>query len=133
MTQVTCRLTAKNRDQLQNPMLSNRVWATFFNISVCNFAHDSRLAPAASLRYRSMKSRIQVGSKFSRCRAISFSMKQMIDDMLVRADRNCTNHGHGRIANESVPQIITNNQGYICRGVGGVEHPAKISDPPCCY
>jgi len=26
---VTCRLTAKNQDQLQNPMLSNRVWATF--------------------------------------------------------------------------------------------------------
>ena len=27
--QVTCRLTAKNRDQLRNPTLSNRVWATF--------------------------------------------------------------------------------------------------------
>jgi len=29
MTDVTCRLTAKNRDQLRNPTLSNRVWATF--------------------------------------------------------------------------------------------------------
>jgi len=29
MTQVTCRLTAKNRDQLQNPTLGNRVRATF--------------------------------------------------------------------------------------------------------
>ena len=29
MTPVTCRLTAKNRDQLRNPMLGNRVWATF--------------------------------------------------------------------------------------------------------
>jgi len=30
MTHVTCRLTAKNRDQLQNhPTLSNQVWATF--------------------------------------------------------------------------------------------------------
>jgi len=29
MTQVTCRLTAKNRDQLRNPTLSNRVWASF--------------------------------------------------------------------------------------------------------
>ena len=28
MTHVTCRLTAKNRDQLRNPTLSNRVWAT---------------------------------------------------------------------------------------------------------
>ena len=29
MTDVTCRLTAKNRDQLRNPTLSNRIWATF--------------------------------------------------------------------------------------------------------
>ena len=29
MTRVTCRLTAKNRDQLRNPTLGNRVWATF--------------------------------------------------------------------------------------------------------
>jgi len=29
LTYVTCRLTAKNRDQLRNPTLSNRVWATF--------------------------------------------------------------------------------------------------------
>ena len=30
MTHVTCRLTAKNRDQLRNPTLGNRVWDTFF-------------------------------------------------------------------------------------------------------
>ena len=30
MTHVTCRLTAKNRDQLRNPTLGIRVWATFF-------------------------------------------------------------------------------------------------------
>jgi len=29
MTHVTCRLTAKNRDQLRSPTLNNRVWATF--------------------------------------------------------------------------------------------------------
>ena len=30
MTHVTCRLTAKNQDQLpQNPTLGNRVWANF--------------------------------------------------------------------------------------------------------
>ena len=35
MTHVTCRLTAKNRDQLRNPTLGNRVWATFtFNNKV---------------------------------------------------------------------------------------------------
>ena len=29
MIHVTCRLTAKNRNQLRNPTLGNRVWATF--------------------------------------------------------------------------------------------------------
>jgi len=29
MTHVTCRLIAKNRDQLRNPTLGSRVWATF--------------------------------------------------------------------------------------------------------
>jgi len=29
MTHVTCRLTAKNQDQLRNRSLGNRVWATF--------------------------------------------------------------------------------------------------------
>jgi len=29
MTHVACRLAAKNRDQLRNPTLGNRVWATF--------------------------------------------------------------------------------------------------------
>jgi len=29
VTHVTCRLTAKNRDQLRNPTLGNRVWASF--------------------------------------------------------------------------------------------------------
>ena len=29
MTHVTCRLTAKNRDQLRNPTLGNRVGSTF--------------------------------------------------------------------------------------------------------
>jgi len=29
MTHITCTLTAKNRDQLRNPTLGNRVWASF--------------------------------------------------------------------------------------------------------
>ena len=31
MTHITCRLTAKNRDQLRNPTLCNQVWASFYN------------------------------------------------------------------------------------------------------
>jgi len=33
MTHIICRLTAKNRDQLRNPTLGNRVWATFTFLS----------------------------------------------------------------------------------------------------
>jgi len=38
MTHVTCRLTAMNRDQLWNPTLGNRAWATF------TFTHEGRFA-----------------------------------------------------------------------------------------
>jgi len=34
MTHVTCRLTVKNRDQLRNPTLGNRVWAAFCRASL---------------------------------------------------------------------------------------------------
>jgi len=39
MTHVACRLTAKSRDQLRNPTLDNRVWATVYSllIYVCLF------------------------------------------------------------------------------------------------
>ena len=39
MTYVTCRLTAKNRDQLRKSTLGNRVWAifTFFYLSFLVF------------------------------------------------------------------------------------------------
>jgi len=32
MTHITCRLTAKNRDQLRNPTLGNRIWATLLHV-----------------------------------------------------------------------------------------------------
>ena len=35
MTHVTCRLTAKNRDQLRIPTLGNRVWASFCGAIAC--------------------------------------------------------------------------------------------------
>jgi len=43
MTHVTCRLTAKNRNQLRDPTLGNRVWATF-NFSLSFAAGVSRHA-----------------------------------------------------------------------------------------
>ena len=40
MTHVTCRLTAKNRDQLLNLTLSNRVWATFLSVNSDWLLHE---------------------------------------------------------------------------------------------
>ena len=61
MTHVTCRLTAKNRDQLRNPTLGgNRVWAIFFFASTQLFPGSILLphvngvdAAAVSSRQRS--------------------------------------------------------------------------------
>ena len=45
MTHVTCRLTAKNRDQLRNPTLGNRVWTTFtFLIQDTQYSAPGRTA-----------------------------------------------------------------------------------------
>jgi len=47
MIHVTCRLTAKNRDQLRNPTLGrlgNRVWATFtFFYLICTLQKVSEI------------------------------------------------------------------------------------------
>ena len=43
MTHVTCRLTAKNRDQLRNPALGNRVWAAFTFSCVMNGDSEQQL------------------------------------------------------------------------------------------
>jgi len=51
MTDVTCRLTAKNRDQLRNPTLGNVVWATFtfsndtLSMDVCRDLIEEILSP----------------------------------------------------------------------------------------
>jgi len=51
MTHITCRLTAKNRDQLRNPTLGNRVWATL------NFLHWSSVFYVAVCLRRSGRRR----------------------------------------------------------------------------
>jgi len=51
MTHVTCRLTAKNRDQLRDPTLGNRVWATFtFFTTIVVFGADVRRGANAGAR-----------------------------------------------------------------------------------
>jgi len=47
MTHVTCRLTAKNWDQLRNPTLGNRVLATFLIILLCSRRRVGALSDTA--------------------------------------------------------------------------------------
>ena len=49
MTHVTCMLTAKNRDQLRNPTLGNRVWATF-TFFICR-SESYSFSASTRLRY----------------------------------------------------------------------------------
>ena len=49
MTHVTCRLTAKNRDQLRNPTLGNRVLATFTFSCATDIACSFVLRPSTGL------------------------------------------------------------------------------------
>ena len=59
MTHVTCRLPTKNRDQLRNPTLANRVWATFtFLRSKIFFLALLRLVPLAPRPHGSATGRI---------------------------------------------------------------------------
>jgi len=53
MTHVTCRLNAKNRDQLRNPTLGNRVRATFTFLSHLRQTEDGTEQP----RYADQHSR----------------------------------------------------------------------------
>jgi len=41
MTYITCRLAAKNQDQLRNPTLCNRVWATILHFRLKITQHKS--------------------------------------------------------------------------------------------
>ena len=50
---VTCWLTAKNRDQLRNPTLGNQVWATFtiFVGSVKNVGQTDGQTDSRTMQY----------------------------------------------------------------------------------
>jgi len=78
MIHLTCRLTAKNRDQLRNPTLGNRVWAsfTFFLFYfIANIYPINRLQTTASFvqaiasRHLAVRGGVFVARKFN----ISFS------------------------------------------------------------
>ena len=83
MTHVTCRLTAKNRDQLRNPAFGIRIWVTCFartcNFCVSNLADsiDERrfyLRDAMLARVLAMTLAVSVHVSLSVCLSVSVSV-----------------------------------------------------------
>ena len=68
MTHVTCRLTAKNRDQLRSPTLGNRVWApfTFFYTPCMGLSLASLVCSGGVLAAR----RRDADGRLRQCRAV---------------------------------------------------------------
>ena len=81
MTHVTCRLTAKNWDQLRNPIVGARVWATF------TFTFISRQLVPKNLRCKPVHDRnvLVVVSSDARC--------EVCVCVGVRTDREQMEHG----------------------------------------
>ena len=68
MTHVTCRLAAKNRDQLRNATLGNRVWAAF--TFYCGFCGGSKIA----ISHRQSQSPLTQGWRYRAARDGIFYM-----------------------------------------------------------
>jgi len=75
MTHVTCRLTAENRDQLRNPTLGNRVWASFtFTLRRCPSYTVSDTAQGG-----------EGGSGLRDCSGVAYSFRYSPADDIVRS------------------------------------------------
>jgi len=66
MTHFTCRLTAKNRDQLRDPTLSNRVRATF------TFNNGLLLEQATVINRKLQRRVIGTPCTIAHCRLIAY-------------------------------------------------------------
>jgi len=77
MTHVTCRLTAKNWDQLRNLMLGKWVWATFTFYT----AEDSVKPELVILRLQSITNHWQVSSIRLYCRPTNYELLRWLVEM----------------------------------------------------
>ena len=81
MTHVTCRLTAKNPDQLRNPTLGNQVWATIlFTLLPCYVA-----SRAYSAKKRPIVTDVTWSGGLSVCLPVSLSVCVCLLDITVCA------------------------------------------------
>jgi len=86
MTHITCRLTAKNRDQLRNPTLGNRVWATFtFTMDVTRLATMVIMTVLSSGRCRGIR-----GKTTNRARRLMHSRLFPVSNITYLSPQNTT-------------------------------------------
>ena len=85
MTHVTCRLTAKNRDQLRNPTLGNRVWLRlpFYLLDKCirtnvKYFQDYVYQILLKLVLRPSYTKIMRMWRFIFLRRLTFDLSQLI-------------------------------------------------------
>ena len=101
MTRITCRLTAKNPDQLRNPTLGNRVWATF------TFTFLSMVVARSSS-----------GSVAIRCVLSVLSMTSYLGH--VEACRYCCSEWrHCVVVGRLTPSLHQNYRSPSCKKCGG--------------
>jgi len=87
MTHATCRLTAKNRDQLRNPTLGNRAWATFYRLRETQFTDDESPKIAAEPWFESQNRKFY----FQRINSLEEMLKNalMLHENILKNDSVC--------------------------------------------
>jgi len=64
MTHTTCRLTAKNRDQLWNPTLSNRIQATFTFTFLRHHEHEMQVSNIEEIKQQVSELQQTINTEF---------------------------------------------------------------------
>ena len=128
MIHVTCRLTAKNRDQLRNPALGNRVWATFtflgllamltnmppasdINVTLPAFASERRAAARAVAL-------LLPGAR--RCRSTSLARR-------AHSNKPTCGARWDRQTNERAPYRYTDPAAYYARSINNLRQQYQYS------
>ena len=82
MTYVTCRLTAKNRDELRNPTFGNQVWAAFSFFIPCQSEASIGVLLRSVVKvdrrirwhYTTTILRLRIGARLTRYEIVNFAI-----------------------------------------------------------
>ena len=124
MTHVTCRLSAKNRDQLRNRTLGNRVWATnnFMGSELptkqvhCMWQNSAIRPQSAALRYDTnlLYKNFTIGRYWSSATGYIHS-----GEIKIFKTSNCKTHSH-KIGHSADAPSTDRDKCYWSWGVAGL-------------